>query len=314
MTEAEKKAAIDARDKFLREQADAAKRTMEQLAAEVKKYSEEFNEALMGQSRLEEYTSGGRSENAILRMEQERVARIREEAKKLYGEDGDYITRHREEIGPYDADRVKKTMDEIKAQNEETMSSLVQLSQRTAERMQDNFSSFFFDAMKGELKSLEDYVNAVMDSILRAVSDMAGQLATQAIFGGGAVGGMGGGGGLIGWLAGLFGGGGSTMSQTTALGLVRHAGGWVDGSGPHRAMPAWMLASAPRLHNGLAPDEYPAILQRGERVLSRRDAGRPSANITINVAAPAGRMDRESLSQLQAGLMATLSRSYGRQR
>jgi len=314
MTDAEKKAAIDARDKFLREQADAAKRTMEQLAAEVKKYSEEFNEALMGQSRLEEYTSGGRSENAILRMEQERVARIREEAKKLYGEDGDYITRHREEIGPYDADRVKKTMDEIKAQNEETMSSLVQLSQRTAEAMQENFSNLFFDAMKGELKSLEDYVNAVMDSILRAVSDMAGQLATQAIFGGGAVGGTGGGGGLIGWLAGLFGGGGSTMSQTTALGLVRHAGGWADGSGPHRAMPAWMLASAPRLHNGLAPDEYPAILQRGERVLSRRDAGRPSANITINVAAPAGRMDRESLSQLQAGLMATLSRSYGRQR
>jgi hypothetical protein len=141
---------------------------------------------------------------------------------------------------------------------------------------------------------------------------MAGQLATQAIFGGGAVGGTAGGGGLVGWLAGLF--GSSTMSQTTALGLVRHGGGWVDGSGPHRAMPAWMIASAPRLHNGLAPDEYPAILQKGERVLSRSEARRPAASITINVAAPGGRMDRESLSQLQAGLMATLSRSYGRQR
>lgn len=315
MTEAEKKAAIEAREKFLKEQADAAKRTMEQLTAEVARYSEEFNLALMGQSRLEEYMTGGRDQNAISRMEQERLARIREEAKKLYGEDSDYITRHREEIGPYDDERVKKTMEEIRRQGEESMSSLVQLSQRTAEAMQENFSNLFFDAMKGELKSLEDYANAVMDSILRAVSDMAGQLATQAIFGGASVGGTAGGGGLIGWLAGLFGGGGgSTMSQSSALALVRHAGGPVDGSGPHRAMPAWMLASAPRLHNGLAPDEYPAILQRGERVLSRREAGRPAANITINVAAPGGRMERESLSQLQAGLLATLSRAHGRQR
>ena len=41
-------------------------------------------------------------------------------------------------------------------------------------------------------------------------------------------------------------------------------------------MPAAAFAGAPRLHAGgwagLAPDEVPAILQRGERVLSRREA------------------------------------------
>jgi hypothetical protein len=312
MTEAEKKAAIDARDKFLRDQADAAKRTMEQLTAEVKKYSDEFKVALGGPSRLDIQLGIAATEKAA---EEQRLARIREEAKRLYGEDGDYITRHREEIGPYDADRVKKTLDEISRQGEQAMSYWTELSEHTAAAMQNNFSNFFFDAMKGELKSLSDYANAIMDSILRAASDMAGQLATQLIFGGASVGGTAGGGGLLAWLGGLLGGGGSsTMGATQALALVRHGGGWVDGSGPHRAMPAWMAASAPRLHNGLAPDEYPAILQRGERVLSRRDASRPAANVTINVAAPGGRMDRESLSQLQAGLMATLSRSYGRQR
>jgi hypothetical protein len=34
-------------------------------------------------------------------------------------------------------------------------------------------------------------------------------------------------------------------------------------------MPAALWSEAPRLHNGLGPDEYPAILQRGEGVLSR---------------------------------------------
>ncbi len=294
LTEAEKKTIIDKREAWLKQQAEAAKLTMEQLAAEVKKYQEEFQAALMGQSRLEEYMAGGQHENAILRMEEQRLARIREEAKA-------------------DADRVKQTMEEIKAQGEQSMGSLVQLSQRTAEAMQDNFSDLFFDAMKGELKSLEDYANAIMDSILRAASDMAGQLATQAIFGPGAVGGTGGGGGLFGWIAGLFGGGGgSAMSQSTALALVRHAGGAVDGSGPHRQIPAWMIAAAPRLHGGLAPDEYPAVLQRGERVLSRREAARPAANITVNVQAPGGRIERESQVQLQAGLLAVLSRAHAR--
>ena len=273
MTDAEKKAAIDARDKFLREQADAAKRTMEQLAAEVKKYSEEFNEALMGQSRLEEYTSGGRSGNAILRMEQERVARIREEAAKLYGADGDYITRHREEIGPYEAERTKRTLDAIARQGEESMGEWVQLSERTAEAMETNFSDLFFDAFTGKLKSAEDYFRAFSDSIARMAADLAGQMAKTALFGASPGQSLG---GLFGL---LFGGGSSTMDQSTALALVKHAGGDVDGGGARRTLPAWMIASAPRLHGGLYPGEYPAIRQRGETVLPRGAGG---VSVTVN--------------------------------
>jgi tape measure domain-containing protein len=299
--------------------AEAAKE-VKKLAEEVKKYQDEFALALMGGSRLDEYMLGGNPDNVIGRMETERLARIREEAKQVYGaagSDGDYITRHREEIGPYDADRVKKTMEEIRAQSEESMGGLVELSARTAEAMQDNFSDLFFDAFTGKLKSLEDYAEAVFTSIQRMLADIAAQMATQAIFGGGSVGGTAGGGGLmgaLGSLAGLFGGsagGGSSavMSSTTALALVKHAGGVVDGTGPARRIPAWMLSGAPRLHNGLAPDEYPAILQRGERVVSKSQAQMPAANITINVAAPQGRLDRESIAGLQTALYTTINRA-----
>jgi tape measure domain-containing protein len=291
---------------------EEAKAAAKKLAEELKKAQEEFKDAIMGQSRLEEYMAGGQHENAILRMEQERMARIREQGAKSRegGADADWITRHREEIGPYDADRVKAALEEIERQSQETFDGLAQLSQRTAEAMQENFSDLFFDAFTGKLKDLEDYASAIFTSIQRAAADMAGQLATEAIFGAKSVGGTGGGGGLIAWIASLF--SSQAMSQTTALALVKHAGGVVGDSGPTRSIPAWMIATAPRLHNGLAPDEYPAILQRGERVLSRREASAPGMNVTINVAAPQGRIDRESMQQVQSGLYATILRSRRR--
>ncbi len=52
--------------------------------------------------------------------------------------------------------------------------------------------------------------------------------------------------------------------------------GWSDRPGPSRMVPAMAFAAAPRMHSGgmagLRHDEVPAILQRGERVLSRREA------------------------------------------
>lgn len=294
------------------------------------------------------------------------MKRIREEAAKIYGEGNvvseypappqvdweqyvkpaeDYIMRHRELIGGYRSDLAKQTQKEIEAGGvvfdgwlrelanewEESGNYLTQLSQRTAESMQDNFSDLFFDAFTGKLKDLEDYTDAVFNSILRAAADMSGQLTTQLIFGKGSVspgGGGGAGGGLVGLIGSLvgslgFGGGGgeavatglAPMSQTTAMALVRHAGGVVDGSGPLRQVPAWMVSGAPRFHNGLAPDEFVGILQRGERVLSRREARNMNTNsttINVNVNAPNGRLDRDSLGQLQASVYATMQRAARR--
>jgi hypothetical protein len=71
-------------------------------------------------------------------------------------------------------------------------------------------------------------------------------------------------------LAGAFGGGGSVAAA------VSHTGGMVGISGHTRSVPAAIFAAAPRMHAGgwagLRPDEVPTILQRGERVLNRREA------------------------------------------
>ena len=59
----------------------------------------------------------------------------------------------------------------------------LELSQRTAEAMQSNFSDLFYDAITGELDSFSDYFRAFGKSILRAWSDIMGQMAAQSIFG-----------------------------------------------------------------------------------------------------------------------------------
>ena len=93
--------------------------------------------------------------------------------------------------------------------------------------------------------------------------------ATNAVFGGAG----GGGGGLFGWIKGLFGGGsglGYNVAEWTGVGLG-HRGGMAGSLPDSIFVPAGIFANAPRLHNGLAPDEFPAVLQSGERVLNRRE-------------------------------------------
>lgn len=71
------------------------------------------------------------------------------------------------------------------------------------------------------------------------------------------------------------GGGGFFTSLLSGIGsifsLFFHGGGKVGAGGVGRMMPAGAFAGAPRLHSGLKSDEFSAILQRGERVLTARD-------------------------------------------
>ena len=111
-------------------------------------------------------------------------------------------------------------------------------------------------------------------------------------------------------LTGALGGAGGLLAG------VLHAGGFVGAPGQHRLVPAAAFAGAPRLHAGgwagLAPDEVPAILQRGERVLSRREArdyGRgdrgaaPVVNVTIMT------RDAESFRQSRTQVAADIARA-----
>ncbi len=109
---------------------------------------------------------------------------------------------------------------------------------------------------------------------------------------------------LSGALGGLGGTGGLLAS-------VLHSGGVVGAGGPTRAVPALAFAGAPRMHRGgwvgLRPDEVPAILQRGERVLSRREVaagvGAAPVNITIQT------RDAESFRQSRTQIAADIARA-----
>jgi hypothetical protein len=105
-------------------------------------------------------------------------------------------------------------------------------------------------------------------------------------------------------LSGVFSGAGGIFAS------VLHAGGMVGSAGHSRMVPAMAFAAAPRMHGGgmagLHHDEVPAILQRGERVLSRREAqsyGAGGVNVTIMA------RDAESFRQSRTQVAADIARA-----
>jgi hypothetical protein len=97
---------------------------------------------------------------------------------------------------------------------------------------------------------------------------------------------------------GIFGGGAAAAANPMVNASIWHTGGMVGAGAPMRAVPVTAFAGAPRLHTsgwaGLRPDEVPAILQRGERVLNRREAagyGRGAGTgVTVNIDARGAQM------------------------
>ena len=106
-------------------------------------------------------------------------------------------------------------------------------------------------------------------------------------------------------LSGALGGAGGIFAN------ILHAGGMVGSSGPSRVVPAMAFAAAPRMHSGgavgLRHDEVPAILQRGERVLSRREAQGYGTGGGINVTIMA--RDAESFRQSRTQVAADIARA-----
>ena len=110
---------------------------------------------------------------------------------------------------------------------------------------------------------------------------------------------------------GSLGGGGLFAGMTGAA--VHHAGGLVGGNAPMRAVPIMAFAGAPRMHAGglagLRPDEVPAILQKGERVLSRRDTAGYGAgsNVSITIQTRDAESFRQSRTQVASDIARAVS-------
>lgn len=176
-------------------------------------------------------------------------------------------------------DVLKKIDAQAKAYGE----AAAQLEKMQAAATAEQFlAQSLYDAVAGA-KSLSDAFGKLANSIAQAVVQAAllgqGPLA-------GLMGTTSNSGGLLGSLiGGLFGIGGPTFYGSTAGGQLYHSGGLVgSSSAPWRNVHPAYFDDAPRLHGGLASDEFPAILQRGERVLSRSQvAGGGQGGTNINL-------------------------------
>lgn len=98
-------------------------------------------------------------------------------------------------------------------------------------------------------------------------------------------------------------GGGQSGGFGAALASVfqYHEGGTVGSGGSRRNVPASNFIGAPRFHDGLKPDEFPAILQKGEAVIPKDQVGgmaKGSGNITFNITTPDADSFRRSTRQL----------------
>jgi lambda family phage tail tape measure protein len=185
LTDLEKKAMLDATAKMQKDTADAVKKAQEasqRLWADYKPRlfeSQESEAVLADQKRYEEW-------------------------RRFWS---DYGQRPVQESESVLADQ--KVFEKWKKTTEDQSTYMIELSQRTADAMEKNFSDLFFDIWTGELDSAADYFKAFTDSIGRMFSDLLGQMVKDLLMGKGAGGqGLG---GLLGW---IFGGGsGSSTSD-----------------------------------------------------------------------------------------------------
>ena len=145
---------------------------------------------------------------------------------------------------------------------------------------------------------------------------------------------------LAGWMAGNIGGGTAAAAGSAAasggtqaaaggflskiLASIFHEGGIAgEGAPPVRRVDAAVFLDAPRYHiggvAGLKPNEVPAILQRGEVVLSRDqvarrmdEGARPPVNVIMNITTPDTNGFRQSQGQIAADAARTIARAQRR--
>ena len=136
---------------------------------------------------------------------------------------------------------------------------------------QDLHASFeygFADLFKEGIHGIGDAFSQFTDMMVESWARAMAQMATDALMFNSVSGGFGGIlSGVGSWIAGLF-----------------HDGGVVGATSPagYMAVSPAMFAHAPRLHSGLAPDEFPAILQRGETVIPKGGGGASSTTV-VNI-------------------------------
>lgn len=172
---------------------------------------------------------------------------------------------------PDDQQRVERLRAEVAAQRD----LRTELERTARSAAVDGIAQMLTDVVTGAKRGREallDMVQSFARTMLNVINQrLAEQLVNQFL-------------GATSGAAGASSGGGWAAAGGLLLaGLLFHSGGIAgESSGPRRALPASTWALAPRYHGGgiagLAPDEVPAVLRRGEEVLTE-DNPRHSRNV-----------------------------------
>ena len=163
---------------------------------------------------------------------------------------------------------------------EDMQDSNLYISEKFAQaaRSIENSMAGAFESMITEGASWRDAMNQFFSDVARAFARMAAEMAARQIMAsimGSAMGGVMGGGYYPNYS--------TTYSNAgVAPAITPHEGGIVGEITARRNVPISTFIGASRLHRGLGPNEFPAILERGEKVIPK-DGGEPTIvnNITI---------------------------------
>jgi TP901 family phage tail tape measure protein len=227
-------------------------------------YEEQINNLLsMDEFDKEEYRRILREKKLFLRKHHIEVRELEEKAfRARIREHGSYL------------EKIKLGYINFAEEVERTNKDIVDITKEVATEVKDAWNDAFSDFIRGT-ESMSDAFDSLIDSILDSMADMLAESITQDFIGlftnmlsGSLFNGMGG----------LFNGGsssptmGADVSPFAMAGPgVYHDGGTVGKSDvPIRMVSAAIFENAKRLHDGLkglAFNEFPAILKKGETVL-----------------------------------------------
>ncbi len=167
---------------------DIAAPNSEDMTAEAKSYSDKQLNAfakdadeyvdLWREAAEERYDILSRSYQNEIDLDQEtqdRIIQIQKASAKKYTDLWQIQAKDRYEVQIRGIEALIEADDQMSAH-------MIDLSNRTADAMQQNFSDLFFDVMQRKFDSLSDYINAVTRSIQRAGADITGQFVMQNLF------------------------------------------------------------------------------------------------------------------------------------
>jgi len=175
----------------------------------------------------------------------------------------------------------QKRLEEATKNTRQATDAMNQYAISAARGMQQAFADYLFNPFD---KGLKGMLRGFIDVLRRMLAEALAAQLGQKMFGD-----YGKTGQLGGWIGGV-------------LASLFHSGGIAGTRAASRTLPPLALALAPRYHRGgiagLAPDEVPAILRRGEEVLTRNDPrhrrnGGGVGNVIVHVDATGGAVEGE---------------------